>query len=121
METGYEGGGELREPWGWQASAEQQLEATLKIFRQQRGSGSDGNQIGMAGAREKRRSRPRSAMGERREGDGFLVCWDGDGGLPDGHMILWCRWKSQANDDCRGGGTLDGSRTRRGGSNKQYN
>ena len=29
-ETGYEGGGKLREPWSRQAAAEQKLEATLK-------------------------------------------------------------------------------------------
>ena len=34
-------------------------------------------------------------MGERREGDGFLVCWDGDGGQPGGRMILWWWWRMQ--------------------------
>ena len=55
----------------------------------------------MAGAREERMSQPRAAMGERREGGGFPVCWDGDGGRPGRRMILWWwSWRRQANDDC---------------------
>ena len=46
---------------------------------------------GMAGAREGRRSRSWAEMGERREGDGFSVFWDGDRGLLGGRMILWWR------------------------------
>ena len=46
-------------------------------------------------------------MGERREGDGFLVCWDGDGGRPGGRMILWWRWQRQVKDD----GGEEGNRT----------
>ena len=71
----------------------------------------------MAGKREDRRSRPRSAMGERREGDGFLVCWDGDGGHPNGRMSLWWWWRRQNKDDCGGGRISYGRRIGWGGSN----
>ena len=43
-------------------------------------------------------------MGDRRDRDGILVCWDGDGGFPGGKMILWWRWQIQAKDNNRGGG-----------------
>ena len=100
-ETGYEGGGELHAPWWRQEAAEQQLEATLKKNWQQRGSDGDGNPTGVAGVREGKRSQSQVVMGDRREEDGFSVCWDGDGGRPRGRMILcwrW-RWQRQSKDD----------------------
>ena len=51
-------------------------------------------------------------------GDGFLVCWDGDRGIPGGRMRLLWRWQRQAKDDCRESGELDGMRIGRGRFNK---
>ena len=70
-----------------------------KIFWQHRGSGGNGNLTGVAGEREGRGFRSWVVMGERREGDGFPVCWDVDGGRPGGRMILWWRWQRQVKDD----------------------
>ena len=54
-ETEYEGGGRLREPWWWQADAEQQLKATLKeILEEAR----------VVGTREERNSRYLVVKGE---------------------------------------------------------
>ena len=36
----------------------------------------------MPGEREGRRSTYKAVMGERKDGDGFLVYWEGDGGMP---------------------------------------
>ena len=47
----------------------------------------------MAGAREERGGRYWVVMGDRREGDVFLVYWDGDRRRPGGRMILW--WRQQ--------------------------
>ena len=71
----------------------------------------------MAGARNERRIKPWEVMGEIREGDGFLVLCDGDGGRLGGQMILWWWWRRQVKVNCGGGEALDRSRIGRGRSN----
>ena len=71
----------------------------------------------VAGSREVRGG-SRVLMGERREEDGFSVCWDGDKGRPGGRIILCWRCWRQAKDGGGGGGKLDGRRRGWGGSNK---
>ena len=71
----------------------------------------------MEGAREERRSRPQEAMGERREGDGFSIFWDRDGGRLGGRMILWWWWQRQVKGNSGGGGRSDRRRRGWGGPN----
>ena len=117
-ETGYEGGGELCKPWWQQEAADQRLKGTLKNIsaaagerrRQEsdrRGRGEGGEGI-----------RSWVVRGERREGDGFSVFWDEDGGCPYGWMILWWLCWRQTKDDGGGGGISDCIRRGWGGSNK---
>ena len=73
--------------------------------------------LGTVGARKERRIKPRKVMGERREVDGFLVCWDGDGGRPGGRMILWWWWRRKVKGNCAGGGASERRRRGWGGSN----
>ena len=40
------------------------------------------NPTGVKGEREGRRSPYKAVMGGGKDGDGFLVCWEGDGGMP---------------------------------------
>ena len=53
----------------------------------------------MAEEKEGRRSMYKAVMGERKDRDGFLVCWDGDKGRPGGQIILlwWWRWQEKEN------------------------
>ena len=71
-ETGYAGGGKLREPWWRQEDTEQQLGATLKnilaAVRERQRQESDRNGGGEGGEGES----VSSSDGERRGGEGFL-------------------------------------------------